>query len=122
MYLPIYPHNVKAEQETFPGIALTGSDLLITFRMFINAFGVKPLRDHSDLSRHQFYDLYDLRFWELAIALQIAVDVTSSCESEDERVLLLKKHFRDLLGPCEHETLVRIQNVPDVIERPPVPF
>lgn len=118
---PQKSHEYSKEEKP-PGIPLTGSDLFITLRMFINAFGEKPLLAHPDLRLYSFYYVPELRFWEWAIALQIVVDVAADCESDDERVLRLKQHLRELLGPCKHETLVYIRNIPFVIERPPMPF
>lgn len=120
MYLPISrPDQDEEKHKPVSGIHLTKTDLIILFRMFIHTFGTKPLRDHPDLNRHYFHYVGDLAPWEMAIALQIAVDTTSACDVDDERVLRLKRHFRELLGTCKDETTVIYQHRVYVIERPP---
>lgn len=121
MYSPIPKFQEPVKEETWPGIPLTRADLNSVLRMFVNTFGMQPLRDHPDLKRH--YHFEDLVWWETAIALQIAVDTTAECDTEDERVAGLKQRFRELLGPCKNETLVRIYTYYCfIVERPPAPF
>jgi hypothetical protein len=122
MHALIEENRRTAAEETSDGIPLTRAELVSALRMFINTFGVQPLHEHPDLRCHGFHYLPNLLWWEMAIALQIAVDTTAACGEEDKRVVRLKKHFRELLGPCKHETLVRIQNYPFVVERPSAPF
>jgi hypothetical protein len=122
MYLLITEQDEIAKNEPWPGIHLTKADLMTVLRMFINTFGTKPLRDRPDLNRHHFYYVGDLVPWEMAIALQIAVDTTAACDVDDERVVRLKQHFRKLLGTCKNETTVVYQSRVYVIERPAAPF
>ena len=120
MFTPMQIHQKPLVESAPPGIPLSQTALNSILRMFVSTFGAQALRDHSDLKHYHYFE--NLIWYEAAIALQIAVDTTAACNVDDERVMRLKQRFRELLGPCEHETLVRIQNVPFVLERPPVPF
>jgi len=117
MYLPLTKRQA-AKYEPAPGLHITKTDVIIALRMFVHAFGPKPLQAHPDLKSHHFYYMHGLEPWEMGLALQIAVDTTAACDVDDERVTRMKKHFRDLLGTCEHETLVTFCQHSFVIERP----
>lgn len=121
MYPTFSKKHTKVSEEMWPGIRVPAGDLMIVLRMFIHAFGLRPFHDHPDLSSNTFCHVLDLAPWQSAIALQIVVDTTAACREQDERVMILKRQLRDLLGSCEHQTLVRIRNIPFVIEPPEYP-
>jgi len=121
MYPVISEKRSEKVEEVWPGVALAAGDLMMTLRLFINTFGLRPFHDHPDLSGNSFYYVLDLAPWRAAIALQIAVDTTAACQEQDERVVILKQQLRTMLGSCERQTLVRIRKIPFVIEPPEYP-
>jgi hypothetical protein len=124
MSSPTYVAYENGTPEIVPGIVLTEANMDKILKTFVKTFGEQPLRDHPDLKPHHFYcdSIPYLMHWEMTTALQIAVDTTAACADENEEVMSLKQLFRDLIGPCKNETLVRIQHRAFVIERPPAPF